>query len=263
MSRFTRIKVAALLFSLSMSTATAAGMAFRVTYPETENPPRIVGERDTVPSEKPGISVELLRMVAERTGLTLSLARAPWKRCLALLEHDYIDATFHASYTEERARYAVYPTRNGKLDVSRAIYLNRYALYVKRGSPLRWNGKTLSQVNRPIGTLAGNAIADDLEKLGVKVEQAPGLSNNMAKLKAGQISAYAEIEGIGDEFLAAHRGEFSEIEKLSLPLAEKHYFLVISKPYYQKNPVLAEAIFDAVRDVQATPEYRRMLQKYR
>lgn len=263
MSRFTRFTVAALLFSLSMSSATAAGKAFRVTYPETENPPRILGQRDTVPSDKPGISVELLRMVAAKTGLTLSLARAPWKRCLTLLENGYIDATFHASYTDERARYAVYPTRNGKLDASRAIYLNRYALYVRRGAALRWDGHTLSHVTMPIGTLAGNAIAEDLQKLGAPVEEAPGLSNNMDKLKAGRIAAYAEIETIGDDFLADHRGEFAEIEKLPLPLAEKIYFLVISKPYYQANPAQAEAIFDAVRDIQATPEYRRMLLKYR
>ncbi|HEY6896022.1 MAG TPA: transporter substrate-binding domain-containing protein [Rhodocyclaceae bacterium] len=262
MSRFIRHTLAALAIGLATTAAPAAGNVLRVTYPETENPPRILGQRDTVPTDKPGISVELLRMVAAKTGLTLNLARAPWKRCLSLLENGYIDATFHASYTEERAKYAVYPTRNGKLDVGRAIYLNRYALYVKRGSALRWDGQALSHVDKPVGTLAGNAIADDLQKLGVKVEQAPGLSNNMDKLKAGQISAYAEIESIGDDFLAHHRGEFPEIEKLPLPMAEKQYFLVLSKAYYRKNPVLAEALFDAVRDIQTTPEYRKMLQKY-
>ncbi len=67
----------------------------------------------------------------------------------------------------------------------------------------------------------------------------------------------------GDDFLADQRAEFAEIEKHPLPFQDKHYFVVLSKPFYQQNPTLSEAIFDAVRDVQATPAYRRMLLKYR
>ncbi|MFC5300856.1 substrate-binding periplasmic protein [Azospira restricta] len=251
------------VLALALAVPAAADTVLRVAYPETENPPRILGHGAAVPDDKPGISVELLRLAADKVGVRLEFTRVPWKRCLYLLENGYVDATFHASYTEERTRYAVYPTRAGRLDTGRAIYRNRYAIYAPKGAGIGWDGQTLSNVGKPLGTLAGNAVADDLKRLGAAVEEAPGVRSNMDKLKSGRIAAYVEIEGIGDEFLAEHRAEFVEIEKLPLPLQDKHYFLIVAKPFYQRHPELAEAFFDAIRDVQATPAYRRMVTTYR
>lgn len=255
--------VAALAIGFAAVPGVAAETVLRVAYPETENSPRIVGRGAVVPADRPGITIELLRMAAEKAGVTLELARAPWKRCLYLLENAYVDATFHASYTEERARYAVYPTKGGKPDASRAVFLNRYAIYVKKGSGIGWDGRTLSNVSKPLGTLSGNAVVEDIKRRGGAVEEAPGVRSNMEKLKAGRIAAYVEIEGVGDDFLEDYRAEFAEVEKLPLPFEEKPYFVVLSMQFYQQNPKLSEAIFDAIRDVQATPAYRRMLLKYR
>ncbi|MBI2306263.1 MAG: transporter substrate-binding domain-containing protein [Rhodocyclales bacterium] len=261
--RLLRNAAAVLAIGIAIVPAAAADTVLRVAYAETENPPRILGQGAVVPADRPGISIELLRMAADKAGVTLELVRVPWKRCLYLLENAYVDAIFHASYTEDRARYAVYPTREGKLDTGRAIYLNRYALYLRKGSEIRWDGRSLANAGKPLGTLSGNAVAEDLKQLGVAVEEAPGVRANMEKVRSGRIAAYVEIEGIGDDFLAGRRAEFAEIEKHPLPFQDKHYFVVLSKPFYQRNPTLSEAIFDAIRDVQATPAYRRMLLKYR
>jgi len=43
---------------------------------------------------------------------------------------------------------------------------------------------------------------------------------------------------------------------------EKFYYLLISKSFFEKNPLLAEHIWDAVRDVQQTEAYREMVAKY-
>ena len=261
--RWLRTPLAALAIGVALVPSASADPVLRVAYPETENPPRITGQGAGVPADKPGISVELLRMAADKAGVTLELVRVPWKRCLYLLENAYIDATFHASYTEERTRYAVYPMRGGKPDTGRAIYTNRYAIYTLKGTELRWDGRSLASADKPLGTLSGNAVAEDLKRLGAAVEEAPGVRSNMEKLKTGRIAAYVEIEGIGDEFLAGNRAEFAAVEKLASPFQDKHYFVVLSKPFYEKNPQLAEAFFDAIRDVQATPAYRKMLLKYR
>ncbi|MDO8931999.1 MAG: transporter substrate-binding domain-containing protein, partial [Rhodocyclaceae bacterium] len=187
--------VAALAIVIAAVPGAAAETVLRVAYPETENPPRITGRGAVVPADQPGITIELLRMAAEKAGVTLELARAPWKRCLYLLENAYVDATFHASYTEERTRYAVYPTRGGKPDASRAVFLNRYAIYVTKGSGIVWDGRTLANVGKPLGTLSGNAVVEDLKRLGGTVEEAPGVRSNMEKLQTGRIAAYVEIEG--------------------------------------------------------------------
>lgn len=255
--------MAALALGIVSIPGVAAETVLRVAYPETENTPRISGRGDAIPADKPGTTIELLRMAAEKVGVTLEFTRAPWKRCLYLLENAYTDAIFHASYTEERARFAVYPTRGGKPDASRAVFLNRYAIYVKKGAGVTWNGRMLSNVGKPLGTLAGNAVVEDLKRLGHAVEVAPGVRSNMEKLVADRIAAYVEIEGVGDDFLADYRTEFAAIEKLPLPFEEKPYYIVLSQPFYQQNPKLSEAFFDAIRDVQASPAYRKMLLQYR
>lgn len=255
--------MAALAIVIVTVPGVAAETVLRVAYPETENLPRISGRGTTIPADRPGVTIELLRMAAQKAGVTLELSRAPWNRCLYLLENAYVDATFHASYTEERARYAIYPTKGGRLDASRAVFINRYAVYVLKGSRVGWNGRNLSNVDKPLGTLSGNAVVEDIKRMGGTVEVAPGVRSNMEKLKTGRIAAYVEVEGVGDDFLADYRAEFAEVEKLPLPFQEKPYYVVLSAPFYQRNPELSEAIFDAIRDVQATAAYRRMLLKYR
>lgn len=257
------ILVAALAIGIAIAPGVAAETVLRVVYPETENSPRIAERGTVVPADKPGTTIELLRMAAQKAGVTLELTRAPWKRCLYLVENAYVDATFHASYTEERARYAVYPSKGGRPDAGRAVFVSRYALYVMKGARIGWDGRSLSNVSQPLGTLSGNAVAEDIKRLGGTVEMAPGVRSNMEKLKTGRIAAYVEIEGVADDFLADYRAEFAEIEKLPIPFEEKPYYVVLSKPFYEKNPQLSEAFFDAIRDVQASAAYRRMLLKYR
>ena len=149
----------------------SAEPTFRMVYNNKGAPPRIMGDGTSIDWSKPGITLELFKMVEKRAGVPFQFKRMPWKRCLYLVERGSADATFHASYKPDRAKYGLYPTRNGKLDRARSIYNASYVFYAKKGSGVTWDGKTINNVSRPIGTQLSYAIADDLRKMGYEVEE--------------------------------------------------------------------------------------------
>jgi polar amino acid transport system substrate-binding protein len=241
----------------------SAESVFRIVFMGKENPPRIMGEGASIDWAKPGITLELLKMVEKNVGLQFQFKRIPWKRCLYMVEHGLADATFHASYKPDRAIYGLYPKKKGMLDPTRSIYKNSYVFYVQKRSGVRWDGKKLNNVSRPIGTQLSYAITDDLRKMGYDIEEEASATSNLDKLVAGRISAYADLESIVDSTLRKYKPRYETIEKLHPPLREKDYYLLISKSFAQKYPQLTETIWDALRDVQLTEAYRKMLNKYK
>ena len=239
-----------------------AETVFKIVYMQKENPPRIMGATASIDWSKPGITVELMKMVAEQVGIPFQFSRLPWKRCLYMVENGLADATFHASYKSDRAEYGVYPSKDNALDPTRAIYKNSYVFYTLKGSGVKWDGKALSHVGHPIGTQLSFAIADDLRKMGHKVAEEGSVATNLDKLAAGRISAYADLESIVDNALNNHRSRYTMIEKLQPPLKEKMYYLLVSKKFAKAHPELTERIWDAIRDVQQTDAYKEMLKKY-
>lgn len=253
--------IAAAIF-LWMVSPLAAEPIFRVVYMNKENAPRILGGGGSIDWTKPGITLELLKMVEKQVGIKFHFKRLPWKRCLYALENGAADATFHASYKASRAEYGIYPARDGKLDPSRSIYKNTYVLYAKKGSGVSWDGETLSNVTHPIGAQLAFAIADDLRSMGYAVEEEASVKINLDKLMVGRISAYADMETLVDNKLVKLGPRYQAVEKLDPPLKEKIYYLLFSKAFADKYPQLTERIWDAIRDVQQTDVYKEMLQKY-
>ena len=105
-------------------------------------------------------------------------------------------------------------------------------------------------------------LKDKFSKLGYEVEEEASVASNLNKLAAGRIAAYAELESIADHTLGAEKSRYKHIVKLQPPLQEKIYYLLISRSFVEKNPQLAEQIWDAVRDVQQTDAYRTMVETY-
>jgi polar amino acid transport system substrate-binding protein len=250
-----------LTFSVVASPISAAP-TLRIVYMSKENPPRILGDSTSIDWSKPGITVELLKLVEKKVSAQFQFKRMPWKRCLYMVENGLADATFHASYKPVRAKYGTYPLREGKLDSTRAIYRNAYVIYIKKGSGVTWNGKAFSNLTRPIGTQLSYAIADDLRKMGYEVKEEGSVTSNLDKLAAGRISAYADMETIVDSALRNYQPKYAAVKKLQPVLKEKVYFLLISKEFAAKHPQLTEQIWDTVHDVQKTDVYREMLKKY-
>ena len=236
----------------------------RVVYETTPNPPRHLGEGTAIDWNRPGLTLELLKLVGERVRVNLSFRRVPWKRGLLMLETGTADAIFHASYLAERESIGVYPkTADGLPDARRALFVQSYALFVTPASRVTWDGATVGGLDgRPVGATDGYSVVGDLERLGVPVEVGRLPSLNLLKLVEGRIAAYAELENLAGALIRRDPARFGSIVKLSPPLVSKPYHLMLSVGFVRRDRALAEAIWDAIADVRDSDRFQQLGERY-
>lgn len=244
-----------------MAGGAQAAERLRCVYAFGEAPPFQLGEGEAVPTERPGMAVELMQMAAAGLDIDLNLSRLPNRRVVPAITNNVSDCAFALSFLPERAAAAAYPMRNGRLDRSRRIGSSAYVVYRRTGSAVQWDGKRFSGLDDggAVGINAGFAARDELARMGVGVEEADSTTSNMRKLAAGRIAAYVVHAAIGDDYLA--RIPQAGIEKLPLPFLEKDYYVVLSRKFVGDNPDLAERLWDrlAALRVQHEPD---MLKRY-
>lgn len=233
----------------------------RLSFETKANPPRYLGVGTAIDPVRPGLTIELLRMIEPRVGVRFEFSRAPWARSMYLLETSQVDGVFHGSYVPERARYAVYPMQGGQPDPTRSIFTQSYYLYAREGSRISWDGARLS-ADGPVGTTRGYSVARRLEALGARVELENDLPNSFRKVLAGRLAAYAELENMAEAVIRAHAAEMAPIVKLQPPLRTEAYYLMFSRGFHAREPALAERIWDAIGEAMRSPQYRALQEKY-
>lgn len=235
----------------------------RIVYETLNNPPQTIGEGTLIDWGKPGLTLELLRLTAKRLDIALAFERMPWARGIYLMQQGDADAIFHASYKRDRLEWGVYPTTAaGEPDVSRSIFNQAYVIYVSRGSQVRWDGERFTGLTGPIGATKSYSVVDDLKALGLPVEEAHTNVQNLDKLLKGRVAAYADLQTLVDPILAKEPYRFADVVKLTPPFRVKPYYLVFSRAFHERRPDLAEAVWNALPDVMASPEYAAVLDRY-
>jgi polar amino acid transport system substrate-binding protein len=250
----------AALWRAAPADARPAGDApVRILFDVQENPPLICGTGTEIDPIRPGLTIEMLRMAAELTHVPIELSRTPWERGLYLVETGQRDAIFASSFVEARTRYGVYPMRDGHPDPRRQLFEQSYRMYVRTGSGVSWDGKTLSNLHAPVGATTGYAVVPVLRAMGMAVEEEPSHVANLRKLVAGRLDAYAELDTHVPPLLRSDKVEFGNIVALSPPLLTKPYYLMFSKMFYARTPEIAERVWDAIAAVNVSAAYRDLL----
>lgn len=247
---------AAVLAAMSRGRAASAVAPVRIFYDVFENPPLIMGNGTVIDPVKPGLTIELLCMASERAHIPITLTRTPWERGLYLLQDGQADAIFASSYVETRTRYGVYPMKAGRPDTSRKLFDQSYRLYVRRGSGIGWDGKTLTNLHAPVGATTGYAVVPVLRAMGVDVIEEPSHIANLRELVAGRLDAYAELDTHVRPLLRSNPAEFGNIIELSPPVLTKPYYLMFAKTFYARTPDVAERMWDAIAAVNASAAYQ-------
>jgi polar amino acid transport system substrate-binding protein len=240
------------------SSAAAAGTV-RIVFDVNANPPHINGDGTTIDPIMPGLTIEKLRMAGERANVAIELSRTPWQRGLYLIQTGQADAIFASSYVEERLRYGVYPLKDGRPDTSRKLFDQSYRLYVRAGSSVSWDGRTLDNLSAPVGATTGYAVISVLRAMGVAVEEEPNHVANLRKLVVGRIAAYAELDSHVRPMLRSNPAEFGGIVELSPPILTKPYYLMFSKGFYARAPEVAERIWNAIAVINESAAYQDLL----
>ena len=214
-----------------------------LAYSEIEAFPIQMGNSNQV-TEPPGLAVDLLREVAKQLNLELTLLRYPNNRVLKELADNRIDGAFCYSFNPERAAIARYPMQGGLIDHNARITTIAYHLYTRPNDPLMWDGTQLSQLNDAIGLNAGFSILNELNVLGVPVEETVGNPQNLRKLALGRIQAFAGQDITTDPLIAS--GKYGAFRKLPVPLSTKDYFLLLSNDFVASQPELANALWQTI-----------------
>lgn len=230
-------------------------LALQLCYERIDIPPwRTVDGR--------GLNLDLLRMAAARSGVTVEFVTLPWKRCLSEMRDGAVHGVFAASFSADRLVFGAYPGGNPP-DPALQLYTDGYSLVRRKGEAMTWDGKTLSGLTGPVGVQIGYSVANDLRKLGIAVDESSQTAKElMQKLQLGRVGAAAignsDVQTLlGD---SATPGAFSgAIEVMPVPLVQKAYFLMLSHQFVQDAPAVATRFWQDIALVRRSPEYQKLV----
>lgn len=196
-------------------------------------------------------------ILPEKYGINIKLEPIMWNRGLELLKVGFADGMIDLSYKPDRAEYAVYPRLNGQMDPSRSLRNSNYLLFHHVDSPIKWDGKTLSDIGGGIGSIKSYAIVDDLKKKGIEVVEMIQAVGLLKDVYIGKLAA-ALPEESGRTTMAGLPYLKEKVVEHPIPLSTKAYYLTFSKQFYQKNTALAEKIWASYKDYKSSDEYKNL-----
>ncbi|MFC2140469.1 substrate-binding periplasmic protein [Candidatus Auribacterota bacterium] len=242
--------------------STARAETLRCAIENTPIFPSIMGEGSKIPENNPGTGIETNNELGKRLGIQIVTTRYPWKRCLAMLKAGQADLMWTASYKKKREEYGRYPMINGKVDPLRRFSTKSYALYVRNDSNISYDGKIFHNINGKVGVPRGYSIIEKLKKKGLIIEESPGTKNDFKKLLRGRIEAAAAVTYTADHYISKNDQFKKGIKKIKPLLVTKPYYFMISYQFYEKNPELAEKIWDTLAEIREDKEFQKSLEKY-
>ncbi len=203
-----------------------------------------------------GLNFELLKIVAQRLNIEFDFQGVPWKRCLQQLQANAYDGAFAVSYKADRRELGVFPG-GGAIDNSKRMHVDSYMLLRRKGSKVDWDGKTLRNLDGPVGFQLGYSVGEVLKKLGVETDEGSQRADELArKLIAGRLGAAAL--GGSDASSVMHGPLGAQLEMLPEPLIEKPYFLILSHGMVARRPELAQRIWAAMEQARNSPAYKKL-----
>lgn len=196
------------------------------------------------PADPPGLSVELVRFVAEQLDLSVRFERMPGMRVLHSLGVGKLDGAFLFSYRKERTEFGAYPIRDGKPDSARRLATLGYILYRRPGVEIDWNGEEFRNFQGRIGANLNYSVVADLRKMDITVTEGRSTAHSFRMLFADRVTAVADQEVVADSYLATI--DHPPVEKVSPPLSRKAYYLLFSYQFIDKYPETAERFWAAI-----------------
>lgn len=220
----------------------------RFCYQDTELYPAYLGNGNKVPSDKPGVDIELYQKIAEQAGANVTFVRYSWNRCLALLSAGRIDSII-SSYRPDRAQMAVFPMQGDEPDDTKKITTSGYFLYHLNKNVTYWDGKKLLDPSISIGAPMGYSIVADLRDWKANVTEAGTTKGLLNLLRYGRFDAIAAPANMTDAIIRREITLFSEIVRDPIPLKQNAYFIVFSTAFAQNNPSLVERVWQYTETV--------------
>lgn len=207
-----------------------------------------------------GLNIELLKRVELQLGEKFEFSAKPWKRCLDELKTGVQDGVFGSAVSAERRQFALFPSNpDGSDDSSAALNEDHARVYIRNGSKVSWDGKNLINVNQPVLVQRAYLVANILQQKGFQVREVRTIHEALQLLASGKAEV-AILQGADAENLVKldsnYRQKILSITPHFLYLA---MYLPINQQTYARDPARIQAIWNMIRQVRATPEYKQLM----
>jgi len=229
---------------------------------DKENFPQQLGNSDVYNMTKPGAAVEFLKKLEPLLNIKVVFTRMPWKKCLEDdLKNGKADGAFLASYKKEREEFGVYPMKDGKPDTDKRVTTTTYVFYKLKGSKVDWDGTKVLNLSGSIGAQLGYSIVGDLKTMGYNPVETDDAKIGLKQLAMGRLELFATLDDQGDFIIKNDPSLTGKLEMIAKPIVTKPYYLMLSKQFVEKNPVLANKIWDTIKTLK-DKEYNKIVVKY-
>ncbi len=221
-------------------------LSMTIAYSDVDVFPYQVGNGNKIRTP-PGLTVEIIKQAAKDIGIKVVFVRYPNKRVLLSLLRGEIDGAGVYSFKKERLKNGLYPMINGILNEANRIGTIGYYLYKLKGSPLKFDGKTISGNKSKIGANRGYSIVEDLKNMGVSVSEVSSTVQNFKMLQLKRISGIANQNIDADPLIKAYG--YTNVEKLLPAIKSKPYFLMLGHKFVEKYPVVSKKLWNRIGEI--------------
>jgi len=255
------VKFSLFLFIFNSTIIYAKPLELTFAFQNTINYPYQTENNNNINWNKPGILLEMLKLVEKKINIKIHFKRFPWKRALFELKEGNVDGLFEASFKKKRLEFGLYPLKNGKVDEQRRTNYNSYYLYKRKKSKLSWNGIFFKYASKGICAEREYSIVDDLRKKGVIVLELSETTKCLLLLNSNKVDGVAALQLAGDTIIKKNKN-MSNIVKVKPSLSTKAYYLMLSHQFVKKHPKIAEIIWDTIAEVRESQDMELINKKY-
>ncbi|MGI0116261.1 substrate-binding periplasmic protein [Zooshikella sp. RANM57] len=254
------------LFLLTTSIGSAAETdkpnTISFCYIPKANFPFVLNTQDEpIVTSHPGISIQIIRHLAQKYHFKVIHVRSPWKRCLMQLKQNSVDASFHSVYQAKRLEFGVYPFKNGHIDVSRKMISNSYHLFKLKDASVTWNGHSFQNLNGPLGATLGFSIVDTLNEMGIDVVEDFSLERLLLRVKKEHLAGFIGFYTIAKPLLEED-DRFKDIVMEPIPIETIPMYLMFSKQMQINYPTFVEQLWNELSVIHEQGLYRQWMQSY-
>jgi polar amino acid transport system substrate-binding protein len=207
-----------------------------------------------------GLNLELLKRVERRLGENFELVAKPWKRCLEEVRTGVQDGLIGSAVAPERQQFSVFPTMSdGSADRTAALNEDQARVYIRKNSKANWDGQNLTNVKQAILVQRAYLVGSILQKRGFQIKEIRSIHEALELLAKGTADI-AILQSIEAENLVKYDSSIkdkvrsAETSFVSLPM-----YLPVNNKTYTQDPRRIESIWNAIREIRASSEYRQLL----
>jgi len=220
--------------------------ALRVCLPDLEIVPFLLRS-----PHAPGLVERILHESARRAGLTLTIRRAPTKRCALDFEQGRVDSMM-MSWNPMTQAIGRFPMQGSRPDIERRVARIPMVWAQRKQAPIRWEGsRATGGAGEPvvIGTLRTfPVLSEPLREQGYRVEDSSFTVHQLLlQLRARRTdAAIAMADQLQRELM---EGGFDDLELLPQTLIKVDYYAAVNRATWSASARQIEAWWQAMSQV--------------